>query len=85
MEGNHKEVRLHLETCKFEAVKVIYYGILKEILGRYWNWHTVEPGHTNSLSFISVQFIVKKVLVAQRDTTWQGRPGFLGIRYTGAF
>ena len=22
MEGNHKEVRLHLETCKFEAVKV---------------------------------------------------------------
>ena len=35
MEGNHKEVRLHLETCKFEAVKVIYYGILKEILGRY--------------------------------------------------
>ena len=23
MEGNHKEVRLHLETCKFEAVKVL--------------------------------------------------------------
>ena len=23
MEGNHKEVRLHLETCKFEAVKVV--------------------------------------------------------------
>ena len=52
---------------------------------KFWVDIEVEPGHTNSLFFISVQFIVQKVLVLQRDITWQGRPGFLGIRYTGAF
>ena len=34
MEGNRREVRLHLETCKFEAVKVItlFFLVLKRSL-----------------------------------------------------